>query len=375
MSDLAWPIAVMLCLSFGEAGYLQLRGRQRVDWHDVVFNVNSGHIMLWLFRGLEITCYGYVASHWSLGLLANWPSAAVWLLALLAWDLGFYWLHRLHHQWPLFWAVHLIHHQGRQFNLSLGVRNSWYSSLTSIPFFMLLALVGVPLHVFVAVSVLHYTVQLYNHNDSVPRLRWLERLLITPALHRIHHVNEPRYCNSNYGGTFSFWDRLFGTFEPELPGGAFSYGVGSEKPSENPFWASNLPFFRLFGLKVGATPRPPSFAYGGLAMCSGAILLFILVLAYVDRYGYGYGNASSAQVALFVLLAAGAVALGGVSEGRRWAVVAWLAVTCALPAGYFSGLTWFGGFWPWFMAPLAIHGIAVAFGIGRRPLPLSAPSP
>ncbi|WP_268602262.1 sterol desaturase family protein, partial [Escherichia coli] len=64
--------------------------------------------------------------------------------ALLASDFGFYWLHRLHHRFRLLWAVHVVHHQGEHFNLSLGVRNSWYSSLTSIPFFLLLALAGVP---------------------------------------------------------------------------------------------------------------------------------------------------------------------------------------------------------------------------------------
>lgn len=372
MSELAWPIAFMLFLVFGEALVLQISGRQRVNWHDVVFNLNSGHMMLWLFRGLEITCYGYVASHFSLGLLDNLPSAAVWLLTLFLWDLGFYWLHRLHHEWPLLWAVHLVHHQGRHYNLSLGVRNSWYSSLTSIPFFMLLALAGVPLHVFVGISILHYTIQFYNHNDLAPRIRWLERIMVTPALHRIHHVNEAHYCNSNYGGSFSFWDRLFGSLEPELPGPPFTYGVGREEPSENPFWASNLPFFRRFDLPFGKRSAAADFACSASAICSGAILLFGLVIAYVDRYGYGYDAVSAAQIVLFVLLAGGAVALGGLSEGRRWAVAAWLLITLAIPALFASGLHWFGGLWPWLMPPLALHGLAIAFGIGCRPAPAAA---
>ncbi|MWL75045.1 fatty acid hydroxylase, partial [Escherichia coli] len=47
MSDLLVPIIVMLVLVFGEAGILHLTGRQKIDWHDVVFNINSGHIVLW----------------------------------------------------------------------------------------------------------------------------------------------------------------------------------------------------------------------------------------------------------------------------------------------------------------------------------------
>ncbi|VEA67808.1 Uncharacterised protein [Serratia rubidaea] len=61
MTDLVIPIAVMLLVVLGEALWLQWRQACSVDWQDVIFNLNSGHIMLWLFRGLEIACYGYVA--------------------------------------------------------------------------------------------------------------------------------------------------------------------------------------------------------------------------------------------------------------------------------------------------------------------------
>lgn len=135
MSDLALPIVFMLFIVVAEAVALQWGRREPVNWHDLVFNLNSGHIMLWLFRGLEITCYGYVAAHFSPGLLDARPPLLMWLFALLAWDFGFYWLHRLHHRFRVLWAVHVVHHRGEHFNLSLGVRNSWYSSLTSIPFF------------------------------------------------------------------------------------------------------------------------------------------------------------------------------------------------------------------------------------------------
>lgn len=67
MSDLALPIVFMLFIVVAEAVALQWGRREPVNWHDLVFNLNSGHIMLWLFRGLEITCYGYVAAHFSPG--------------------------------------------------------------------------------------------------------------------------------------------------------------------------------------------------------------------------------------------------------------------------------------------------------------------
>lgn len=195
MSDLLFPIISMVLLVLAEAGVLQFTGRQKVDWLDVIFNINSGHMMLWLFRCLEVLCYGLVINHFSLGLFDNAPVILLWLFTILAWDFGFYWLHRWHHEMRPLWAVHVVHHQGEHYNLSLGVRNSWYSSLTSIPFFMLLAMLGVPLQIFLAVSIIHYSWQFFNHNALTPKLGWLEKVLITPSHHRVHHLNQKQYAD------------------------------------------------------------------------------------------------------------------------------------------------------------------------------------
>lgn len=51
MNELTLPIVVMLGLVFGEAFLLKWRARAPVNWRDIVFNVNSGQMVLWLFRG------------------------------------------------------------------------------------------------------------------------------------------------------------------------------------------------------------------------------------------------------------------------------------------------------------------------------------
>ncbi|HDW1231769.1 TPA: fatty acid hydroxylase, partial [Escherichia coli] len=108
MSDLLFPIISMVLLVLAEAGVLQFTGRQKVDWLDVIFNINSGHMMLWLFRCLEVLCYGLVVNHFSLGLFDNVPVILLWLFTILAWDFGFYWLHRWHHEMRPLWAVHVV---------------------------------------------------------------------------------------------------------------------------------------------------------------------------------------------------------------------------------------------------------------------------
>jgi sterol desaturase/sphingolipid hydroxylase (fatty acid hydroxylase superfamily) len=375
MSDLALPIVFMLFIVVAEAVALQWGRREPVNWHDLVFNLNSGHIMLWLFRGLEITCYGYVAAHFSLGLLDAWPPPLMWLFALLAWDFGFYWLHRLHHRFRVLWAVHVVHHQGEHFNLSLGVRNSWYSSLTSIPFFLLLALAGVPLSVFVTVSIFHYSIQLFNHNALTPKLGVLENILVTPAHHRVHHVKDMAYSNKNFGGSFIFWDKLFGTFCPALPTTPFSYGVSGDRPSANPFWASNLPFLRYLRLAWRPAPGRPRDRRSAFSVFSGAMLLFSLVVGYVYQYGYGYGDISWPQMVLLVLLALGSVALGGMTEGRPWASAVWLLIALGMPLLFIGYLGWPQRYWHIAMAAVALHALCVALGWGRVAAPAAVEEP
>lgn len=365
MNELTLPIVVMLALVFGEALLVKWRGKEAVDWRDVVFNVNSGQMMLWLFRGLEVLCYGLVSRTASLDLFDGLPAAVVWAFAFIAWDFGFYWLHRLHHQWPLLWAVHSVHHHGEHYNLSLGVRNSWYSSLTSIPFFLLLAVAGVPLSVFLAVSILHYTVQFFNHNAFTGRLGFLERLFVTPSHHRVHHLRERRFANSNYGGTLILWDKLFGSFTHQPPArGEHHYGVKGYIASANPLRESNAPFARLLGLRL-----PPPAARQGPApqvIVSATLLLFIPVIGYIQRYGYGYEDIGREQVALFVLLVAASVMLGLLSDGRRGSRVGWATVTSLMPLLCLFAFGWQGLLWQVSLPLLALHGLLVLLMGGMK---------
>ncbi|TCT34603.1 sterol desaturase/sphingolipid hydroxylase (fatty acid hydroxylase superfamily) [Providencia alcalifaciens] len=367
MNELTFPIIFMVAIVMVEALIIARQKRVSFSWQDVVFNLNSGHIMLWLFRGLELFCYGFVVTHFSFGLTDSWPTWLVWLFTLIAWDLGFYWLHRLHHRYRLLWAVHVVHHQGEHFNLSLGVRNSWYSSLTSIPFFLLLALMGVPLTVFMTISVLHYTIQFFNHSGLIPRFKWLESWMVTPHHHRVHHIKTGGYANRNFGGSFIIWDKLFGTFSesPETP---HQYGIGGEAATENPLIDSNRPFLRILGVKKTNKPtHSPRYHIGKMGLVGGTLLLFTLVIGYVYRYGYGFNGTTLEQIGLFLLLAAGTVALSGLSSGYGWGKWSWFTVaSLMLLLIIIAG--WLTPFWLVVGTLLWLHSAAVLMGVGTTPV-------
>lgn len=359
MNELAIPIVIMLLFVLAEALYLRWNRRLQVDWQDVMFNLNSGHLMLWLFRGLEVLCYGAVADQFSFALLEGVNSALLWTGAFFAWDLSFYWLHRLHHRYRLLWAIHVVHHQGEHFNLSLGVRNSWYSSLASIPFFIPLAIIGVPLDVFVMVSMIHYSFQFFNHCALTPRLGVLEEIFVTPGHHRVHHMKDITYSNRNFGGTFIIWDKLFGTFS-SLPDVPYSYGVKGSMPSLNPFLASNIPLLQLFGLRIKKPEKKPAGPATDLGAFHASLLLFGLVIAYIHQYGYGYIGITWEQTVLFVMLVSGAVVLGRMSQQRAWGRTTWFLLCSGLPLVFLMYFRWRQIYWQIPMCIMAVHGAWLA---------------
>jgi hypothetical protein len=61
--------------------------------------------------------------------------------------------------------------------------------------------------------------------------------LVTPSNHRVHHAQNDRYIDKNYGGILILWDRMFGTFEDEREDDPVVFGVRKPLANWNPFWA------------------------------------------------------------------------------------------------------------------------------------------
>ncbi|MFC5475107.1 sterol desaturase family protein [Paraherbaspirillum soli] len=331
MNMFALSFLLMLACVLGELLYLKFARQQTIPWKDVVFNLDSGHILMWIFRGVETAAFGFVLAHLNLHWVDQWHPLLQWAFAFVAWDLCFYWMHRMHHKLSFLWAVHVVHHQGEHFNLSLGIRNSWYSSLSNFPFVAILAVLGVPLEIFVMVSSFHYSVQFYNHNAIVGKSGFLDKFMVTPSSHRVHHGIDPLYINKNFGGTLLLWDKLFGTFQPERDDIEMVYGVPGSVRSDNPFWASNLPYFRYFKWPLPSLHNSKKFTVPDFFIGSGGVILFGLVIYYVNRQG---SAAAVQQGILFCAIFLATIAIGGLSDGRRWGAVCWVLIALALPIFY-----------------------------------------
>jgi sterol desaturase/sphingolipid hydroxylase (fatty acid hydroxylase superfamily) len=319
---LVLPSALLLLLVAIEALVLRLVKRQDVPWNQIVFNLNSGHTILWLFRGVEIAVFHAAHERFNLGWIEDWSPTSQFIVALVGWDFCFYWLHRMHHHLGALWAVHVVHHEGDHFSLSLGIRNSWYSSMTSIPFFLVLAVIGVPTEVFIAVGAVHYFVQFYNHNGIVKKSGLLEYIMVTPSHHRVHHGKNAPYLNRNFGGTLVFWDKIFGTFQAELDDIPVQFGTNDHVATDNIFWANNLPWLKLFRIQLPQL-QPPLYRLKGTWMWTAGLLSFAILLQYI------HAETAWPLVDCNLLLvygAAAAISIGGLAEGRKWGKTSWTVI-------------------------------------------------
>jgi len=183
---------------------------------------------LWLVAPVHLS-----PAHWS-----------TWVLLFFADDLAYYWFHRLHHEVRVLWASHVVHHSSVHYNLSTALRQSW-TPMTSLPFWLPLALLGIPPWMIFLQQSVSLLYQFFLHTERINVLpRPIELVLNTPSHHRVHHGSNAEYLDRNYGGILVVWDRLFGTFAPERA--AVRYGLTRNINTYNPLRVATHEFAAIW---------------------------------------------------------------------------------------------------------------------------------
>lgn len=139
----------------------------------------------------------------------------VWILLILVTDLVWYWYHRLGHEVNFFWAAHIVHHQSEEFNFTVAARITVFQALTRNLFWCIIPFLGFHPNMVITILVIHGAYSFFTHTQLIGKLGWLEHIFITPSLHGVHHASDEKYLDKNYGDVFTFWDKLFGTFQKE----------------------------------------------------------------------------------------------------------------------------------------------------------------
>ena len=169
-------------------------------------------------------------------------------LALVALDLGQYTAHYLMHRYDFLWEFHKIHHSSPTIDWLATFRSHFVEQLLRrIAGPLLLILSGFPVSASLIASGVFIVWAEFNHSNLKLNLRFLEPIVISPRLHKIHHVH--RTSEQNLGTLFTFWDRIRGTFISEGPSEGAVFGNG--EPNYPQAWTTQLvePILRIVRIR------------------------------------------------------------------------------------------------------------------------------
>ncbi len=241
-----------------------------------VGNVVSGLAFGFIAYGFLTWLYQFALT--TLG-FAWWVLVAAFLLD----DLRYYWYHRIAHRCRWVWAEHVNHHTSQHYNLSTALRQSWTGPLTGM--FVLrapLVLLGFHPAIIVFTYGFNLVYQFWIHTEAIRKMpSWFELVMNTPSHHRVHHATNPRYLDANYAGVLIIWDKMFGSFVPELEEDMPRYGIIKNIGTFNPFKVAFHEWFDMFrdALKPGLTMgerlkylfMPPGWSHDGSRLGSTAL--------------------------------------------------------------------------------------------------------
>lgn len=212
---IVYAIPIMAVLTFLEIWY---------SWYSERKNYNTKESLGSLFVGL-----GNVAIN--LAFKLGFIYGAVYIYNLVPWRLEFnwwtlfpclmiydycsYWAHKVSHFNRFFWGTHVIHHSADNYNLTVSFRLSWVQHFKLL-FFLPVAFLGFHPIIFFVVNQISVLFQFWQHTEYIGKLHpWIEKTIVTPSNHRVHHGSDEKYIDKNFGAIFIFWDFIHNTYQEE----------------------------------------------------------------------------------------------------------------------------------------------------------------
>jgi len=232
---------------------------------------------------LGFIAWGFFMVLWRITPLDLGTSLGVVVLCFVLDDLRYYWVHRFGHRVRWVWASHVNHHSSQHYNLTTALRQTWTGTFTLMMIVRApLVLLGFHPAMVLFVGGLNLIYQFWIHTEAIDKMpKWFEAVMNTPSHHRVHHGRNARYLDANYAGVFIIWDKIFGTFVPELEDEKVDYGLVHNLGTFNPLRVAFHEWLGLFRdvVQPGLSLRqrlmymlaPPGWSHDGSRDTSAAI--------------------------------------------------------------------------------------------------------
>ncbi len=168
--------------------------------------------------------------------LLSLPPAIATVTAILLFDGWMYLWHRANHELSFLWRFHRVHHSDPEMDATTAIRfHTGEILISSALRLAVIPLLGLTLWQLLVYESLMLPVILFHHsNVKFPEKvdRWLRVLVVSPAVHRVHHSRAQVETDSNYSTVFSFWDRIGRTFRLRKDGRPVNFGLDEYESEE-----------------------------------------------------------------------------------------------------------------------------------------------
>jgi sterol desaturase/sphingolipid hydroxylase (fatty acid hydroxylase superfamily) len=175
--------------------------------------------------GERVNVLGYVSFGWA------WY---LWIICQVLDEFSHYWHHRLNHTVRILWASHIVHHSSEHYNYGTGLRIGWVANFYKPFFYLWIPAIGFLPEMVITCMTIESIWQFFLHTSYCPKLGFLEKFLITPKQHQVHHATNINYLDKNHGAIFNFFDKLFGSWQELDDCENIQYGVTKPPNSYSP---------------------------------------------------------------------------------------------------------------------------------------------
>lgn len=291
-----WAVmAIVLFVIGAEFLYARQKGLRVFRFQNTVSNLLMGifdRLAGLLMIPLIYYYYDFIYNFYH---LFSIPQTTAWFLfAVLLSDFIWYFYHMSGHRINIFWGAHIIHHQSEDYNYTVALNLTPFQVIIRVLFWSFMPIVGFNAEVVLGTHIVIGLYQFLLHTTIIPKLGFVEKILVTPSHHRVHHGSNPEYIDKNYGGVLIIWDRIFGTFEEEKE--AVNYGITQDINSRD-FITLLFHYYQNLAFKI---QQIPSWKEKFLLLVKGpewqpTSAKIIPLDVYIEKNTYLYENYSTAK--------------------------------------------------------------------------------
>jgi sterol desaturase/sphingolipid hydroxylase (fatty acid hydroxylase superfamily) len=218
----------------------QEQGVFRTEWREDLFYYFVSSMLVQLFAFTTFAPSNAIVGTGTFDAIRTWVHDLPFLMQIAAimaiTDFVQYWLHRAFHQVPALWKFHAVHHSAQSMDWIAGARMHFLEIIvlraaTATPAFV----IGFSESALQTYLLIVYVLSTFVHANVNWKLKWMERILVTPRFHHWHHGIEKEAIDVNFAIHFPLYDKVFGTYHMPSEKWPEGYGIGGH-PVPSGYW-------------------------------------------------------------------------------------------------------------------------------------------